>query len=98
MSEFKHTPGPWNHIIKMDGFTAVAANALIARVFSVAFRDLENEKANAHLIAAAPDLLRVVEMMLEADRTAKHSDDFSLKIMLALEYGKAAIAKAEGRA
>lgn len=51
----KHTPGPWT-TEKMDGHTAVAANTLIARVFSTAFKDLENEEANAKLISAAPDM------------------------------------------
>ena len=57
----KHTPGPWNQMVKMNGFTAVGANTLIARVFSTAFMDLENERANALLIAAAPDLLAALK-------------------------------------
>lgn len=48
----KATPGPWT-THKMEGHTAVAANTLIARVFSTAFKDLENERVNAHLISAA---------------------------------------------
>jgi hypothetical protein len=56
------TPEPWE-TVKMEGFTAVGAKTLIARVFSQAFRDVENETANANLIATlrnhAPQILAV---------------------------------------
>lgn len=55
------TPGPWNQIVKLTGFTAVGGKTLIARVFSTAFRDAENEKANAQLVSAAPDLYAALE-------------------------------------
>ena len=56
----KHTPGPWKVII-LDNQTYINPNrrsdeyALIARIHGNANPDLQ--KANAHLIAAAPDLL-----------------------------------------
>lgn len=58
-----HTPGPWT-THKMPGHTAVAANTLIARVFSTAFGDLENERDNATLMAAALDLLDAAKAKL----------------------------------
>lgn len=61
MIKAEHTPGPWDKIIKMDGFTAVGGKTLIARVFSTAFRDTKNEAANATLVAAAPDMLAALE-------------------------------------
>lgn len=64
MSESKHTPGPWtNHgRIQQSGLphSSVAAKTLLARVYSEAFGDSEQETANANLIAAAPDLLAAV--------------------------------------
>lgn len=69
MSKFKHTPGPWKSHgrIAQPGFPhhAVAANTLIARVYSESFGDEENEAANARLIAAAPELL--VELLYLRD-------------------------------
>ncbi len=57
------TPGPWDKISKMDGYTAIGAKTLIARVFSEVFRDQATETANANLIAglrnAAPQLLEI---------------------------------------
>lgn len=63
----KHTPGPWiNHgRIAQSGLphSAVAAKTLIARVYSEAFGDSEQEAANARLIAAAPEMLAEVESL-----------------------------------
>ena len=69
MSEIKHTPGPWvNHgRITQPGLphSAVAAETLIARVYSKHFGDTEQEIANANLIAAAPELLEAVQSLLK---------------------------------
>lgn len=66
MGAAKHTPGPWkNHGRQSNApglpHSAVAANTLLARVYSEAYGDHEQEKANADLIAAAPDLLAELE-------------------------------------
>ena len=65
----KHTPGPWiNHgrIPRPDTpYSSVGAKTLIARVWSQAFRDVEQEAANASLIAAAPDLLEACKTFAE---------------------------------
>lgn len=51
----KHTPGPWTaHHGERD--SRIAASTLIAIVYSTAFRDVENQRANANLVAASPDL------------------------------------------
>ncbi|MCE4544625.1 MULTISPECIES: hypothetical protein [unclassified Caballeronia] len=64
----KHTPGPWtNHgRIPQPGLphSSVAAKTLLARVYSEAFGDSEQETANANLIAAAPELLESLEQMV----------------------------------
>lgn len=104
-----HTPGPWSLIKKMDGFTAVGAQSLIARVYSQAFRDLENEKANANLIAAAPDLLEALRKAIaelneirardgvpytHAGYQASVTEEYFSSVV---DEGFSAIAKAEGR-
>ncbi len=91
-----HTPGPWDKIVKMEGFTAVGANTLIARVFSTAFRDVENEAANARLIAAAPELLEVAQLIVQwaKDNDRGHEGSELLEI---LSETSRAIAKAEGK-
>ena len=61
-------------------------NAKIADVYSIKFRDVENQRANANLIAAAPELLEVLKGVLRvADRKTTEFD-----------AARAAIAKAEG--
>jgi len=88
----QHTPGPWvNHgRIQQPGLphSSVGARTLIARVYSEAFGDTEQEAANARLIAAAPDLLAALQAVVRvADRK---TDEFDL--------AHAAIAKATGSA
>jgi DNA-directed RNA polymerase subunit RPC12/RpoP len=57
----KHTPGPWDKVVHGERDSRVGASTLIAIVYSTAFRDRENQEANAHLIAAAPDLLEALK-------------------------------------
>lgn len=104
MSEIKHTPGPWtNHgRITQPGLphSAVAAETLIARVYSKHFGDTEQEIANANLIAAAPDLLTVSEHAIQwlqgdkwrfdGDPTKRESWEIMMRAL------KNAVAKARG--
>jgi hypothetical protein len=79
--EIKHTPGPWtNHgRITQPGLphSAVAAETLIARVYSKCFGDTEQEIANANLIAAAPELLAIADEILNGRMLDEfnHDDD-----------------------
>ena len=70
----KHAPGPWtNHgRIPQPGLphSTVAAKTLIARVYSEAFGDIEQEEANARLMSAAPELLEALQMYVESMRDA----------------------------
>ena len=69
MTESKHTPGPWN-----IGWGLVwnAARGITSRVSGEAWKwknkdGFESEsKANARLIAAAPDLLEALQGMVDA--------------------------------
>lgn len=112
-----HTPGPWtNHgRIKQAGLphSAVAAKTLIARVYSEAFGDSEQEAANAHLISAAPDLLEALCLTIsfftdpagctpEIMRDPAKFEDFMRNVKAsqdsAISKARAAIAKATGTA
>lgn len=95
MPATKFTPGPWAHVVKMDGFTAVGARTLIARVFSEALRDHENEAANARLIAAAPDLHAALTDLLKASGPAFSREDGFF--IAAREKALSVLAKAEGK-
>ena len=86
-----HTPGPWNtqpdavppgHV--QITVYADADGSRVATVFQ--------EKANAHLIAAAPDLLAALEYALEF-LTA--NDDGEEDVVNRIASAKAAIAKAK---
>lgn len=73
--EIKHTPGPWtNHgRIPQPGLphSSIGAKTLIARVYSEAFGDTENEAANARLIAAAPELLEALTYLRDCIESGK---------------------------
>lgn len=89
MSEFKHTPGPWEIVDNMrdpDGFAIYAPNEdyqldRIGRCFN---------KFNAHLIAAAPDLL---EALVDLYQSIDGCCDLTPEVMA---KARAAIAKATG--
>lgn len=87
MSE-KHTPGPWSYAIPGDSFVA-SSNGLICRRPAVSGGGgaPNNWEANARLIAAAPDLLDALQVMLDA----AHHD-----ITQECDIARAAIAKAIG--
>jgi len=87
----KHTPGPWryeefgpNVIIK------ATKNPMLSVVHSLYQESREQTEANAHLIAAAPELLEALENLLKVHEgeggTQYHAGDMA----------RAAIAKAKG--
>lgn len=90
-TDTKHTPGPW----KAEGWESLVVNCAEGYTLTLAAgregAGLEELKANAALIAAAPDLLAALEDIVKlADNT-----DFYLPLNW-LEDARAAIAKAEG--
>lgn len=97
MSAPKHAPGPW----KAQGLAIVASDrSFVGRLYPWCAdpQDSECAKANAHLIAAAPELLEALEETLTAGinwyETATKSDDASdLGFVV---RARAAIAKAKG--
>jgi len=80
-----HTPGPWN----IDGiFIAGPNDETIAEIVD-APDDRDDHSPNAHLIAAAPDLLAAIKALLAASMYRDHPAESDMAI--------AAIAKAEGK-
>lgn len=98
MSEMKHTPGPWR-----ANASWIEGPAMALRIASVdwpsatpgsAPRNVAEARANARLIAAAPDLLEAAKAIL-----ARFPSDHGPSSPLYDEAKalSAAIAKAEGR-
>ncbi len=100
MSENKHTPGPWYAEVDDDGefFIMTAGPRYICCGGSVHARMNEN-KANAPLIAAAPELLEALKFagpQLEVLHQHYSGSD-AAAIFKIIGMCRAAIAKAEGR-
>lgn len=80
----KHTPGPWFYAESEVGTPFVDSES-VGDLSAVAL-PLDEQKANAHLIAAAPDLLEALEDLLPWLEDARMADG-----------ARAAIAKARGQ-
>lgn len=90
----KHTPGPWH--IGLDIIGTKSETGFDRHIVEMLWDDKQG-KADARLIAAAPDLLSACQAMLKAMRDAANSeyvgaDDFHESILA----GIGAIAKAGG--
>ena len=115
MSESKHTPGPWEYFDAKDshgdvtigvrGNTEYIATMDLVAIDSGPYRLPANADANARLIAAAPELLEVLnqsrialrfyrERMLEDNPGINKHYPFGIDCENAV---RAAIAKVEGR-
>lgn len=96
MSAAKHTPGPWNVGTSKQGREVVFLNGLSEQPGSLGpsqnWIDC-NTEANARLIAAAPDLLAVVQ---ELEESAGYWSEYDVPLGI-VDRIRAAIAKAEGR-
>ncbi len=102
MSGMEHTPGPWYPQDDIEGNPGVRAKSgFICFAPHVAHypgqdrryqEEIEERKANAALIAAAPDLLTALRAIIDYD-----GKDGVPGIEALCELGRAAIAKAEGK-
>ncbi|HHR6166584.1 TPA: hypothetical protein ACS8GQ_003785 [Providencia alcalifaciens] len=88
--EFKGTPAPWNYNENFCGTVSSSNRTMVACIYP---RDNEM-KANARLIAAAPELL---EALIELTESAKEAIDGLGDLSDAIDTAKAAIAKALGQ-
>lgn len=109
MKEFKGTPGPWEikpeevdrPYIRIRG-TQLGGRYKIANVLSpdydgVHHREADETRANAHLIAAAPELLQALQLLM-AEQTGgnKSCGHNGFTCMCQYDKARAAIAKALG--
>ena len=103
MTDSKHTPGEWmvsnwqRAVVapsKLGLMVAQITTGSVASTVGSSFIDEDEARANAILIAAAPDLLAALKAMLpEANRLDEHlRPSFET-----CEAARSAIAKAEGR-
>lgn len=105
MSEAKHTPGPW--VVRLEGregqevivrSTVLEEDFLDGGMYEPTVADLhrggDGNIHTAHLIAAAPELLEALQLLLnEVDESAvAGATDYGWPI--AVEKSRAAIAKA----
>lgn len=95
--ETKHTPGPWavGPWFDNDGQPEIIIEHVTPHgnlVPAVALGGLVGQEANAHLIAAAPDLLAVARMVIDTYPLVSSAGNSAELIKAA----RAAIAKATG--
>lgn len=92
MNQFKGTPGPY-----IKNGTSIMGNGKTELVAVVYGFDTEERKANAHLIAAAPDLLEALQNLVQLkewkDRNGK-DEHYEKAQLIAWEAARAAISKA----
>lgn len=109
MKEFKGTPGPWEikqeevdrPYIRIRG-TRLGGRFKVANVLSpdydgVHHREVDETRANARLIAAAPELLKALQLLM-AEQTGgnKSCGHNGFTCMCPYDKARAAIAKALG--
>ncbi len=82
-----HTPGPWTVI---GEYVAVADGLPVAQVGTFGWMHPDVIQGNARLIAAAPELLRVIKSMSSKDM------ELALPLSLRSEL-RQLVAKAEGK-
>ena len=97
MSEAKHTPGSWTSHREAPSLIYVPQSGL--RLFTIGYNcgyrpGREERRANSLLIAAAPDLLEALKLILELESEA----DEMAALETAVKQARAVIAKAEGKA
>lgn len=102
MTDAKHTPGPWTyggHLFDSRIMAEEAPSSWSSRTIAVVdHTEDEMGEANAHLIAAAPDLLAACTHALNAlERVAHTVDREELDAVVEVAaLTRAAIAKARG--
>lgn len=103
MSKTEHTPGPWSihHTEPRSGEVAVVycTTTGYVNICGASDREWSNSinDANAHLIAAAPDLYEAAYEALEDMQAVRHSCG-TYELQGTVEKLTAALAKARGEA
>ena len=93
MSAVTHTPGPW-HVGGQNSLIVYASDGwAICNATVFHHKHPDAAQADAHLIAAAPDLLAVVQ---ELEESAGYWSEYDVPLGI-VDRIRAAIDKAEGR-
>ena len=90
----KYTPAPWN----VWGETKLCVNAekrSVACASQETMADWETAKANAQLIAAAPELLEALEQLVMINKIYSEDKEYDFA-WAEMQFAKQAIAKAKG--
>lgn len=98
----KHTPGPWRVIDHGEASVSVTDQWQDLGICRLVLESLGSEKlnelrANAQLIAAAPDLLILTKMMFERLEALGHHWESPEEHEIEMEIYREIIAKAERR-
>jgi len=97
MSETTFTSGPWNVVTFSDGVLVSTPSTCVAEVMR---SELEPHriptKANAALIAAAPDLYAALNSLLSAVRSIEYAAGWETDHLEESRMAEAALAKARG--
>lgn len=106
--ETKHTPGPWgiNNTIMVSASPVILPSSVVAHRYGstdtickfsfMTRKPHDEERANARLIAAAPDLLDALRLLLDGLETYAPEFMHGLPKADYIRAARAAIAKAEG--
>lgn len=90
--DFKGTKGNWQ-VVK--GSDSIWIESEIWSIADINKKDtFEEQLSNAKLIAAAPDLLKALQFILESKSNMKHYLNFDDSLMEAIEQAEKAIEKA----
>lgn len=93
----QHTPGPWSTKEANDGGGDVGICAPdVSNVVAECFADMRyagecnraESRANANLIAAAPDLLEALSQIIEQDDYASHRPAVYAKAVMAIRKAR----------
>lgn len=89
----KHTPGPWTATERGE-FVNAPNGRDICHIYGQ--RTLGEDKANARLIAAAPDLLAALQALAIVAESVAHLRGLEREILPATDAARAALSKALG--
>lgn len=101
----KHTPGPWTlgstrnqgRYISGEGWAELAHVVTVLSYGNGSLRKDHTGEANARLIAAAPELLAVLEALANtADNALEDAAGYRHALRMSITTARAAIAKARG--
>ncbi|HBC7431268.1 TPA: hypothetical protein KEY68_003568 [Providencia rettgeri] len=96
--EFKHSPAPWNYNGNYCGAVEGSTEDMVACAYPMHYENAEEMKANAHLIAAAPELLEVLIDIVEMQsKNYGNGTTTYIKLKKLAEKANLAITKALGQ-